>query len=111
MEQGVNATDIDEGAARSSSSSTARRSTTTSSSATSSLMMRQRISWPINFSISGASLAPEREAGMNARTPTSTLSPPFTTAATTPAMAALSANALSSEDQSLGRSTFSFDNS
>ena len=35
--------------------------------------MRQRISWPTSFSISAASLAPLREAGMKARTPTSTL--------------------------------------
>ena len=74
-------------------------------------MMRQRISWPTSFSISAASLAPLREAGMKARTPTSTLTPPFTTAVTTPAMAALSANAFSSDDQSLGRSTLMRDSS
>ena len=68
-------------------------------------MMRQLISWPTSFSISAASLAPLREAGMNARTPTSTLTPPFTTAVITPAMGVLSANAFSSELQSLGRST------
>ena len=73
--------------------------------------MRQRISWPINFSMSAASLAPLREAGMNARTPTSTLTPPFTSAETTPAMAAFSANAFSSADQSLGRSTLIRDSS
>src|ERR1035441_6520331 len=50
-------------------------------------MMRQWISWPISFSMSAASLAPLREAGIKARTPTSTLTPPFTSAVTTPAMA------------------------
>ena len=67
--------------------------------------MRQRISWPTSFSISAASRAPLREAGMNARTPTSTLTPPLTTAETTPAIADFSANTFSSADQSFGRST------
>ena len=53
----------------------------------------------------GGVWAPLREAGMKARTPTSTLTPPLTTAVTMPAMAALSAKAFSSDDQSLGRST------
>ena len=69
-------------------------------------MMRQRISWPTSFSISAASLAPLRDAGMKARTPTSTLTPPFTTAVTVPAMIALSAKAFSNDDQSFGRSTW-----
>ncbi len=68
-------------------------------------MMRTRTSWPTSFSISTASRAPLREAGMKARTPTSTLNPPLITPVTVPAMAAFSANALSSADQSLGRST------
>jgi len=43
--------------------------------------------------------------GVNARTPTSTFTPPLTSAETTPAMAALSANAFSSDVQSFGLST------
>ena len=65
--------------------------------------MRQRISCPTNFSISAASRVPLREAGMNARTPTSTLSPPLTTAVTVPMIVAFAANACSSADQSVGR--------
>src|SRR5437660_957015 len=42
--------------------------------------MRQRISWPTSFSISAASRTPLREAGIKARTPTSTLRPPLTAA-------------------------------
>ena len=61
--------------------------------------------------MSAASRAPLREAGMKARTPTSTLRPPLTTAPTTPAMDFFSANAFSSADQSLGRSTFNRDSS
>ena len=73
--------------------------------------MRQRISWPTSFSISAGSFAPLRDAGMNARTPTSTLNPPFTTAETDARDAALSANAFSSDDQSLGRATLMRDSS
>ena len=46
--------------------------------------MRQVISWPTSFSISAASRVPVREAGMKARTPTSTVRPPLTTAVTVP---------------------------
>ena len=53
-----------------------------------------------------ASRAPLREAGMNARTPTSTLRPPFTTAVTVPMMVDFSLNAFSSAAQSVGRSIF-----
>ena len=42
---------------------------------------------------------------MNARTPTSTVTPPLITPVTVPTMVALSANAFSSEAQSVGRST------
>ena len=82
-----------------------RRSTTTSSSASSSLVIRQRISCSTNFSISAASRAPLRDAGMKARTPTSTLRPPLTTAVTVPTIVVLSANAFCSAAQSFGRST------
>ena len=84
---------------------TARRSTTTSSSATSSLVIRQVISCPTSFSISRASRVPLREAGINARTPTSTLRPPFTTAVTVPTIADFCANASSSDAQSVGCAT------
>ena len=46
---------------------------------------------------------------MKARTPTSTLNPPLTTAVTVPRMADLSANAFSKADQSMGRSTLKRD--
>ncbi len=51
--------------------------------------MRHSISWPTNFSSSAWSFAPLREAGMNARTPTSTRRPPLTTSSTVPAMVRL----------------------
>ena len=49
------------------------------------------------------SRAPLRDAGMKARTPTSTLSPPFTTAVTVPTIGVFVANARSSAAQSVGR--------
>ena len=63
--------------------------------------MRQRISCSTSFSISAASCVPLREAGMKARTPTSTLSPPLTTPVTVPTMVDFSAKAFSSEAQSV----------
>ena len=73
-------------------------------------MMRQRISCPTSFSISAASLAPLRDAGMKARTPTSTLNPPLITRDHA-RNRRLSAKAFSSADQSLGRSTLIRDSS
>ena len=69
-------------------------------------MMRQRISCPTSFSISAASRTPLREAGMNARTPTSTLKPPLMTPVTVPTIVAFSAKACSSDDQSVGCAIF-----
>jgi hypothetical protein len=69
-------------------------------------MMRHRISCPTSFSISAASRVALREAGMNARTPTSTLTPPFTTPVTVPVIVASSRKAFSSDAQSVGCSTF-----
>ena len=71
----------------------------------SSLVIRHSISWPTSFSISACSRAPLREAGMNARTPTSTRSPPLTTSSTVPPMVLLLANAASRPLQSRGVST------
>ena len=65
--------------------------------------MRQVISWPTSFSISAASRTPLREAGIKARTPTSTSRPPFTTAVTVPTTADFCAKASSSVDQSVGK--------
>jgi hypothetical protein len=65
--------------------------------------MRQRISCPTSFSISAASRTPLREAGIKARTPTSTLNPPLIAAVTVPMMVAFSLNACSSDGQSMGR--------
>ena len=48
---------------------------------------------------------------MKARTPTSTLKPPFTTPDDHARDGALFANAASSDDQSLGRSTRTFERS
>ena len=85
------------------------RSTTASSSATSSWMILQAISWPTSFSRSAASLAPLREAGMNARTPISTLNPPLTNPVTSPATLVFSWNAFSRAVKSFGRATLIFD--
>ena len=65
-------------------------------------MMRQLMSCPTSFSKSAASFAPLREAGMNARELTSTVTPPFTTPVTRPLIVDLSANAFSSALQSFG---------
>jgi hypothetical protein len=64
--------------------------------------MRQRISCSTSFASSAASCVPLREAGMKARTPTSTLTPPLTTPVTVPTMVAFSAKAFCSDSQSVG---------
>ena len=70
-------------------------------------MMRQRISCSTNFSISAASCAPLREAGMKARTPTSTLRPPLITPVTVPTIVAFSAKAFSKALTSLSAARLS----
>ncbi len=72
-------------------------------------MILQVISWPTICSKSAVSRTPLRDAGRNARTPTSTDRPPLITPVTTPAMVRFSANALSRADQSFGRSTLIFE--
>ena len=59
--------------------------------------MRTRTGWPTNFSISATSRVPERDEGIKARMPMSTVKPPFTTPVTVPETVPLASNASSSE--------------
>ena len=73
--------------------------------------MRQLISVPTSFSSSAASRVPLRLAGINARTPMSTLTPPLTTPVTVPTTASFSAKAASRAVQSRGCATLKRDSS
>ena len=71
---------------------------------TSSCTIRQRICSPTSFWRSDSLRTPLRDLGRNARTPTSTMNPPFVVVLTVPAIAKPSVKASSNCDQFLGRS-------